>query len=562
MDRPIGGVGLRAWFGCALAWCALVALAPRPSAQGWFQDERYGFKFLPPKGWKAIPLKAEENWLVAKFLCDEKDFYTSKEGGWTFDHQAELMVIAFVAEATKQKEKVTELGGKDGEEGKLIEFLNPYKDYEDFLDRTYAGGGFYVSEREEGTANGLSVTKLEVKVEKLATTGPKRILTWIFHAPEVDFAVQAELLEDVYAKRKSTVLGVLKSFKTIPRTMGPLPTEGKTDEGLFISISSMKKGSPEEHKQARLASERQLHARAKKSLPAGWQVKEHKRFLLVYDTDPGFVDKLADSADALLAWADENLGFIGPGEYVRRPILRVCDSREEKDSFQRGVRSSGSWSFSTDSELVSCKDEYGATGWQTDELNRDLLHLWMRDRDEELWFGMPEWIQHGLDEYVAGARGSGRKLTFKDYFTEMQAFREAAQQGKNVPVRELVQMSQADFYGVNGGSSGTWDRMAQADMLVRFLLSSECARAKQTKTLLFDYLRHVRDAVVELENQDVAEKPAAEPKTEEEEEEQYKKKHEAWGTSEREKAVLQRAFAGWNDKDWDAFEKAFLRFAG
>ena len=148
----------------------------------------------------------------------------------------------------------------------------------------------------------------------------------------------------------------------------------------------------------------------------------------------------------------------------------------------------------------------------------------------------------------------------------MQAFRTAAQQGKNVPVRELVQMSQADFYGSNNNYDGLWNRMAQADMLVRFLLSSECSRSKQTKTLLFDYLKHVRDAVLELENQDGTDKPEAEPKTEEEEEALYKKKHEDWGTSEREKAVLQktfqRAFAGWSAKDWEAFEKAFIKYAG
>ncbi len=570
----------------SLALATLAGAHAPATPQGWHEDPRHGFKLLPPRGWKPIPLKADESWLVAKYLCDSKDRWTDKAGGWTWEHQAELMVIAFVErppeppepeeEARKKAAKDDEGGadgdgepgedGDDGEDGITIHF-KPYEDYEDYLDRTYAGGGFYVSEREEDVSNELPVTKLEVKVEKLATTGPKRIVTWIFHAQGVDLAVQAEVLEEAYPKHKSTIQSVLRSFKEVPRTMGPLTAAAGADGGgFFISLLAMRTGSPAERKEKRLASEMALHARAKKSLPPSWRAKEHARFLLLYDTDEGFADKVAESAAGLLEWAEKELGFIGPGEYVRRPVLRICASRAEKESLQRGERSSESWGFDSGHEIVTCKDEYGSSGWELEWVNRELIDLWLRERDEQIWLGMPEWVQHGLYGYVAGLRVSGRKVEFKDYRDEYMGFREAVQQKRNIPVRELLQMTSAEFYGNDGNWSGFWNRLSQADMLVRFLLSPEAGRARQTKTLLFDYLRHLRDVVLELEGQDLGQGKAEEaPKTEEEEEEQYREKHKAWQSSEREKEVVKRAFqrnfGAWSPKDWEAFEKAFLKFA-
>jgi hypothetical protein len=562
MDRAV----VRALLALLLVIAAALGAGARAAAQGWHQDERYGFKLLAPRGWKPIPLKAEENWLVAKYLCDETDHWTDKNkgSGWKWEHQAEVMVIAFVAAAIEKKGEVEKVEGEDGEDVTVITLTNPYADYEDYLDRTYAGGGFFVSEREEGTANGLPVTKLEIKVEKLATTGPKRIVTWIYHAEGVDYAVQAEVLEDAYSKRKSTLLSTLRSFREIPRTHGPLPTGGATDAGVFISFSAMKKGSPAERKEKRVQSERELHARARRSLPPGWQAKEHDRFLVLFNTDPGSADKIAAGSVALLEWAESTLGFIGSEEYVRRPILRICDTVEEKESLQRGVRASDSWGWDAGLEVVTCKDERGSTGWEMDWVNQRLLNLWLHDRDEEIWFGMPGWVEHGLDSYVEGARLSGRKLKFREDLWFTEDIRLAVKQRAHVPVRELMQMTGGQFLDASNDFAGIWNRLGQADVLVRFLLSPEAARKKQTKTLLFDYLRNLRDVVLELRDFDEKAEPQKEPTTEEEEEELYKKRHESWEASEREKEVVkrtfERTFAGWSDKDWQTLEKAFVEF--
>jgi hypothetical protein len=69
----------------AVVLAALAAVSSTTSAmataQGWHEDEVYGFKLMPPRGWTPIPLRADEGWLVAKFLCDERDHWNDEHFG-------------------------------------------------------------------------------------------------------------------------------------------------------------------------------------------------------------------------------------------------------------------------------------------------------------------------------------------------------------------------------------------------------------------------------------------------------------------------------------------------
>jgi hypothetical protein len=158
-------------------------------------------------------------------------------------------------------------------------------------------------------------------------------------------------------------------------------------------------------------------------------------------------------------------------------------------------------------------------------------------------------------------------LQFRDYVHELIEFKIAVAQGKNVPVRDLVQMTGSQFWGpTSEDSQSFWNRLAQADMFLRFLLSSEAAHGKLTKGLLGNYVQNLLAVIAEVEGENLQEKgvTSTSPKTEEEEEEQYKKRHQEWESPEREKQTVQRVFSrtfgGWEDKDWTAVEKAFLKF--
>ena len=321
----------------------LPALEPNASAQGGsstHRDARFGFEFKPPPAWDNIALKTDEAWLAAKYLSKKTYFFTDKDTRWTSEHRPELMLIAFIHENMKRDHDVTE--EEDGDsKTKTIVILNPYKSYEDYLDRTYSGGGFYVDEKQKGKLAGLEVTKYTIRVEKLTYTGPKRIVTWLYHAADIDFALQVEVLESEYSKLAPTLDRVFSSFRQIPRTEGGLPTSGKTDEFAWITIREMDEGEPSERLAKRMESQRQLHRRAIHQLPEDWQHSVVDGILILSHTDPKYATRVGKHCAQLLKWLDSTFSYVGPGVYVRAPIVRVCKDRAEADSFSRGVHAGG-----------------------------------------------------------------------------------------------------------------------------------------------------------------------------------------------------------------------------
>jgi hypothetical protein len=485
------------------------------------------------------------------------------------------MVIAFVEEEIARRngevdEKRDAAKEKKEEADKIdrLELTRPYADYEDFLDRTLTGGGFFIAEREEDESNGTAVTRYEVKLEKLARTGPKRITTWVFHAPGVDFAVQVEVLEEQVSKLQGSIRSSLRSFKLIERSEGELPGAARAADSDFISISAMNSGTLAERTARRQESERRLHERARASLPSDWSEEESETALVLYDSDSKYAERVAEHCESMFEWLEDNLGFIGPDEYVRKPIVRVCDSEAEKDSLARGARNSGGWWFSSNTEIVTCKSDTGWSGWEMNWVNQRLFDLWLRERDAQLWIALPKWIDHGLNDYLGGARQTGRKLKFKDYQRDLVDYKVARSKGQTLSARDLVQLTSGEFYANAGGGLDVWNRMAQSDTFVRFLLSPEGSRNRLTRTLLADYLNNLRKVITEIETEDLAssEESPKEARTEEEEEELYRKRHERWKGSERERQIIQRTFTrtfgAWSERDWSLLEKAFETYTG
>ena len=465
----------------AVAVTALSTIAPvahgAPTASAAPQstlhkDTRFGFRLSAPKKWNKIPLKVDEQWLLAKWLSEKTYFWTDKGGGWTYEHKPEVMVIGFVHEITSgDGKKVTE-----EDEGKkiTIEFSNPYKDYEDYLDRTYAGGGFYIDERKKTKFKGIEVTQLQIKVEKLVRDGPKRIVTWVYHLDGADVAVQFEVLEDKYGKLKSTINSTLKSFKPIPRDDIGLPTEAGVSSG-WITISMMDEGTPAERKETRMQSVNQHKQKALANLPDGWMAKEYGSIFVISHVDDKYNKKVAEQAEAIFAWLDENLGFIGPDEFVRPPIIRICKDQDEERSFSQGRSSGGGW-FTTGIEIVTHKDEDGMLGWETDWINRQLYSHWFQDRDRDLYYAMPRWVSYGMDEYIENLRLKGRKLEFRADSWDRDELRQLVRDGKATRPKDLMQMTSSAFME---GSS--WDHQREAGALVNFFLSGKASKNKRTK---------------------------------------------------------------------------------
>jgi hypothetical protein len=529
------------------------------------KDERFGFTFKAPKKWKSIALKSDEGWLAAKYLSNKSYFYTD-DTGWTNEHQPELMVIAFQHANQKRKNEVTEKD-EDGVTVTTITINNPYKDYEDFLDRTYVGGGWYVDKKVESKLGDLKVTKYEVKVEKLSRTGPKRIVTWIYHVDDIDFAMQIEVLEPEYKKLKKVIDRSLKSFAEIERNGDLLPKGGATGETIRFTRRELTSGTPKERRTVRMKSQRALHEKAIAGLPKDWDHKYHGDVLVINHKQSKWADRLGTHAQLVLKWIDKNFEYFGEGEYARAPVIRVCEDQDEENAFSRGVvsGSGGNYVFVLPgSEIITHKDDEGWIGFEVGWVNRMILNQWLADRDDDLAASLPEWVQTGIYAYIEGARQSGRKLDWRVDQWDKDNARLAASQGRATSPRQIVRYTREGFASDSSGMNAEtyFGRRAEATMLVRYLMSKESGRCKQAKGLLKTYILTLEQVVEEIKEKGKDDLSVEAPKTEEEEEEQAKARAGRWRNREKElmDETFSRVFGGWTDKDWQAFEKAYMNW--
>ena len=119
---------------------------------------------------------------------------------------------------------------------------------------------------------------------------------------------------------------------------------------------------------------------------------------------------MVEQAGAVLAWLDKTFPYVGPGEYVRQPIIRVCKNQEEENSFREHA---GWWDSAGLGLEVTTNKEWGGTrSYEFEYVNRRMVDLWWNDRDRELWWAMPSWLTNGISGIVSEATGKNGKLEF------------------------------------------------------------------------------------------------------------------------------------------------------
>ena len=550
---------------CGVLCCVLCAssAAPRsappaaPQSGGWYEDARYGYKLRPPKEWQAIPIQTHDGWQIAKWLSDKTYFYTDPDQGWTWEHRPTCKVVAFVTEVVRERARAKKIE----EEGERIRILieNPYRDYQDYLRRTYNDGGWFVHEETEGEINGLKVTKYHIKVEKLSYNGPKRIETWVFHTPEVEFAVEFEVLQDSWDKLDKTVERTLKSFEEIARTAAGLPTSstGVTAGGFTVTETAREKAmTPAERADRRRQLEAAEHRKAVETLPEGWEHEQHGRILVLNHSRAKVGKQRAEQAQAVLDWLDDTLPFIGPEEFVRAPIIRICKDWEEEATYRKGGAGTAWGGMGT--EITGHNDNSGKLGYETEWLNKRVLEIWFQDRDRDLYWALPEWIDYGLREVVGSSTNKRGKLQFRVDDYEREGVRERGRAGTLTPVRELLLKPRDEFH-----QQGDFRIVYESQSLVRFFLGGDARKSSATRDVLPNYLQNLKAVITEIEAEEEKKGKTTEraPQTEEEEEEYFRKRRQGWKDKERRilEETFQRTFGDWDSKDWDRFEKAYHR---
>jgi len=504
------------------------------------KDPNYGYRITPPRDW---PLSSRESftpWVIGKFISKKNTYYNDPEG-WTWNYKPEMTIVAFVHEVIKEKGVKAE---KD-EDGDVvtISWNNPYKDYKDYLRRTYYRGGFHFLLEEESRVKDIPVTCYEVKVDKLSRTGPRRIITWAYHFEDLDIAVQFEVLEKSYDKLKPDILRSLKSFRAIERE-GELPTGEKTT---VLSRVDWDELPAEERASRRVDLETKAHEKALKELPKGWKHSKVGSILVLDNYKPGLAKDIAKHCQAVMNWLDKNFEFIGPDEYVRAPILKVFRADDPNS-----IRFS-----STGLDDIVIEYEHNPNRLQEfnfEHVSRNVLQHWFNERDRELYWAMPYWMENGLENLFTNSRSKGRKLEFPEDVRDKVRLKQAQAKGTLSTPRQLIMMGREEYY------SGRY-KNDEASVLVRFFLIGPGTKSKKTRDIFRSYLMNLAAVTAEIKQEEKDKDTDKKPTTEEEEDEYFKAKKNAW--KEKEKRVLEetfnRTFAGWKDKDWNTLTAVYMR---
>jgi hypothetical protein len=404
-------------------------------------------------------------------------------------------------------------------------------------------------EKEDGD---LKWTLMEIKVEKLAYGGKKRLVAGVFHQADADFVVQFEILEQDYKKLKATLYGCLGSFKFITRTgaLAPAVTEGRID------LTDESELTPKEREKRREEKQAKAFKKAVDGLPDGWDSFEYKGVCVLSHTDRKFAMKVAKQVVAVREWLDKTFPCMGD-EYVRKPIVRICANRDEESSYYDG--SGDAWS-NAGREIVTHKDQSsGSASWEFEWLNRNVVSGWFADKDPDLGWRMPDWLEGALGQYVGTGTLKGSRMQFKPDQWEKEKLRTAIKSGEWKGIQVMILMSPDEFQ---------FQHQSQSAAFLRFLLDGPGRGLKGAKTFLEDYLNALRFLVQERIKAEEAEEPEVREgaQTEEEEDEEFRQRGERrkkW--KEEEKAFLQqvfeRAFEGWDERRWKSLEAAFLQWA-
>lgn len=536
---------------------AVASPTPAPFQKGYHVNERYGFKFKKPVDFNNIPIQVWEEWLAAKYVSEQEFTYTDPALGYTANHKPEIMVVALPHEAMKGGNEVRE--SKGGDET-VVTLSNPYRSYDDFLDRTFTEGGFFKSNTEEDEIAGVKVTKLTYLVEKLTDSGPQTISTWVYHGDGVDYAVQVIGLTNHWDEVEKLVKPVRQTFEVLP-LKEPLKINSSVEirfGRLDLDVKDKKEAKSEAVK-----SERVMHDRAIGKLPDEWDHKATGRILSVYHTDKKYADRVQKHTNNLLDWMDETFGFLGDGTYMRKPIVRICKDYDETLAYLAGKFSGNrGGTLNLDEELVTWWDSGGWSGRAVDRLNEQIYDYWMRENNLDLSTALPQWMDMGMQRLVENCRMDGRKVDWRYDVNLITYAKTLSREGNTTKMRDLFLMTTKDF---NEKMKGDADPVADGLLLINYLASPEIKRHKKAETMLEDYLRAMIAVVEEVEKEEKRKIDAARNAAKKGDGEREYRARRRQIFEEMEKALLERtfekAFGGLSDSDWadldEHFRKAF-----
>jgi len=482
--------------------------------------------------------------LSGKYESLKTYYYTDKSFGYTMENRPTLTMIAF-AGPLKASAAVTgevEEGVDDLEI--TVTINNPYDDYLDYLRTKMSGAGWFVDSESEKLVKEIKATYYNIKVEK-SSNAPMRILTYVYHLPDADVAVEYMMFESEYAKLSKGYLKTFKSFRLIEKKASAL--SGAID----LSVLFTEADTPKERKEVRIQVEEDQRAKAVANLTDGWEAVEIGKYLVLNHTDKSFAKAVVKQLDSLLSWANKAFDYVGPDEYVRTPIVRICADYSEERSFQSG----NSWSF-VNMEILTHRSTAGATSYEWGYINRRGLSFWFSDRNRDVWNDMPPWMKNGLNFMTHSGKAKGSKMVFAPSTRENNVLRELKRSDSILAPSVLLRLPIEDFR--------EQEIAYQSSSFMRWLLVGKGAKFKLTRGLVEDVLVGLQTMLIEKEAADDSAEDQEEdsgPATEEEEDAAFAENDNAYlkRLQATQDELFERVFSNWKTSDWEKLDKAYLK---
>ncbi|MAG58108.1 MAG: hypothetical protein CMJ83_17620 [Planctomycetes bacterium] len=534
---------------------ALLVITTTATAQK-YTSKKDGFSITVPSGFREIPIRTGEKWILAKWQS-KRPYYWNDLQGFSREHRPMMRVLSFPHDVKYVKSEGT---GKS--EVKTLEF--PYRNYKDYLKRHHQGGGWFISKEQTLKIKGKEVTYLEVNVAKMANM-PKFTLVCIYELEHRDIAVEVGVLKNQIGKLKGRFQRSLKSVKTFKPDGSAAPSQGKAEApGLIVMGSG--EDFDEKYQERIKAWKNRVLKEAASNLPKGWKKIDTKQFLVITHARPKSTKRFIDLAKAMRKWLDKNFKDIGTGQ-VSKSVIRICADTDEEMAYRSGSNDNFSW----DSGEVICSAGSSFMGYEVSYLARALTQQYMSDKNPALWRALPWWINTGLGSYVGKARVSKIKgFTFDPDPYDITRARKLIADKFVFSIQDLMTQSPEELMkGRESQENGFADHATLCNLFVRYLLEGPGKKGK-TKGLM---VKAMTEAVEVLDGLDKDSWKTVlktkEAMTESEEEEQWKKRKERaneWSkaSAERRKefyaGIHEVLFERWTEKDWAKLDKSFKRY--
>ena len=548
----VAGAEMRRSVAMTLLAFAAVASAPQAARADAYKDDKLGFSLNAPSKWKQAPVSTDERWIVAKFQCQRPFEAVDKQNGWYTSHTPYLDVVIIPLETGSAPGATVE---KTDDGGVKVRLSSEYRDLKGYLDamlQKNSDEGFYFDKEEETQAGGMKCIQYVVNIEK-NVRAPKRVFAWAYYTPDAIYGLIGDCLVQFEEKVRPDLVAAFRSFKAFPRT-GKLP--GAPDDGAVVVKGGDKTEdlTDADRKARRDKAYADTLAKIRAGLPDGWSLKESEHFTAVTHSDAKHTGRVLEHAEALRAWLDANLGFLGSG-YCGRTILRICADQDEHSAFQK----TNGWS-SDRIEVITYKDREGWTDFAQQQLSRGIYGVWMNDRNADLRWSLPRWLESGLANMIETSVSKGRKIEFKPSTWDVVKMAEFRRANKLLDARSFFTLTSDALWA-------DYETHYQADAFVRFLLIGSGSKNPRYRNVLSDYMKAhliLLDEARARRKKEAKGAASGEPQSEEEESRQIKAQQDAWKLEETEnlRKLQEKTFAGWDQKEWDKFTACYWKELG